>query len=139
MAEARTKASKASVDAFLNAIADPQKRDDCREIATLMQQASGAKPEMWGKIVGFGRRTVTYAGGRTSEWMLVAFAPRKSNITLYLHSGFAGRDALLDRLGKHSCGKGCVYIKRLADIDRPNLKKLIDASVKHARDTSTAS
>jgi hypothetical protein len=138
MAEIKTKVNKGSVDGFLDAIENDQVRDDCRAIAALMQQASKAKPEMWGAgIVGFGRRTCTYASGRTLEWMLVAFAPRKQNITLYLWPGFAAREEFLAKLGKHSCGKGCVYIKRLSDVHLPTLKKMVKTSVQYARESST--
>jgi len=92
---------------------------------------------MWGSsIVGFGDAHYKYASGREGDWMQVAFSPRKQNITLYLSSGFEGRDELLSQLGKHSCGKGCVYIKRLSEVHLPALKKLIHASVKHTRKTN---
>lgn len=138
MAELKTKVNTASVDAFLDAIENDQVRDDCRAIAALMQQASKAKPEMWGSsIVGFGRRTCRYASGREVDWMLVAFSPRKQNITLYLWPGFEAREEFLARLGKHSCGKGCVYIKRLSDVHLPTLTKMVKASIQHARKSST--
>jgi hypothetical protein len=136
MAEAKTKVNSASVDAFFNSIDDEQKREDCKAIATLMQQATKAKPEMWGgSIIGFGRHVYTGASGRRAEWMEIALSPRKQNITLYLWPGFDGRDDLLARLGNHACGKGCVYIKRLSDVHLPTLNKLIKASVKATRST----
>ncbi len=132
MAELKTKLNDASVDDFLNAIKDEQVRQDCWAIAKMMQEAAKAEPKMWGSsIVGFGSSHYKYASGREGDWMQVAFSPRKQNITLYISSGFEGRDELLTRLGKHSCGKGCVYIKRLSDVHLPTLKKLIKASVKH--------
>jgi hypothetical protein len=134
MAEAKTKVSRASVDAFFNSIDDEQTREDCKAIAAMMQQATKAKPEMWGaSIVGFGRHLYTGAGGRQAEWMKIALSPRKQNITLYLWPGFPGRDELLARLGNHACGKGCVYIKRLSDVHLPTLNKLIKESVKATR------
>lgn len=138
MAEPKTKVNKASVDAFLDTIQDEQKRDDCKTIAAIMRQATKAKPEMWGAgIVGFGRRTVTYANGRQAEWMLTALSPRKQNITLYLWPEFEARDDLMASLGKHSCGKGCLYIKRLSDVHLPTLEKLVKASVDQAIKSST--
>lgn len=132
MAELKTKLNDASVDDFLNAIKDEQVRKDCRAITDMMQKATKAKPQMWGSaIVGFGSRRYKYASGREIDWMLIAFSPRKQNITLYISSGFEGYDELLAQLGKHSCGKGCLYIKRLSDVHLPTLKKLINASVKH--------
>ena len=134
MAEIKTKRNDASVDDFLNAIKDDEVRNDCWTIVDIMQKATKAKPEMWGSsIVGFGRYHYKYASGREGDWMLIAFSPRKQNITLYIWSGFEGYDELMTQLGKHSSGKGCVYIKRLSDVHLPTLKKLINASVKHKR------
>jgi hypothetical protein len=139
MAEPKTRVNKASVASFLDSIEDEQKRDDCKTIAGIMQQATKAKPEMWGSsIVGFGRHVYAGASGRQAEWMVIALSPRKQNITLYLWPQFKGRDDLLASLGKHSCGKGCVYIKRLSDVHVPTLKKLIKASVAAAGSTAPA-
>ncbi len=132
MADIKTKLNDASVDDFLNSIKDEQVRKDCRTIAEIMQKATNAKPQMWGtSIVGFGSYHYKYASGREGDWMLTAFSPRKQNITLYIMAGFAGYDELMAKLGKHSCGKSCLYIKRLSDVHLPTLKKLINASVKH--------
>lgn len=137
MAELKTKLNDASVDDFLNAIKDEQIRQDCWAIAEIMRKATKAEPKMWGSsIVGFGSYRYKYASGREGDWMQVAFSPRKQNISLYITSGFEGRDELLAKLGKHSCGKGCVYIKRLSDIHLPTLRKLINASVKHMLKTN---
>jgi len=133
MAEAKTRKTATSVGAFLAGIADEQVRKDCRAIAGIMAKATKAKPAMWGSsIVGFGTRRITYANGRDADWMVVAFSPRKQNIVLYLSSAFPEREPLLKTLGQHSCGKGCVYIKRLADVHLPTLRKLVTASVKHS-------
>lgn len=132
MAELKTKLNDASVDDFLNSIKDEQVRKDCLAIAEIMQKATKAKPKMWGaSIVGFGSYRYKYASGREGDWMLVAFSPRKQNLTLYVFGGFEGYDELMAQLGKHSCGKSCIYIKRLSDLHLPTLKKLITASVKH--------
>jgi hypothetical protein len=101
-----------------------------------MQKATKAKPEMWGtSIVGFGRYKWRGAGGKEVEWMITAFAPRKTNLTLYLWPEFDDKNELLAKLGKHSCGKGCLYLKRLSDVHVPTLTKLINASVTHALTT----
>jgi hypothetical protein len=135
MAEPKTKPTKVSVDAFLNALPNDETRADCRAIAGLMGRATSADAEMWGpSIIGFGRRTLTYANGKEREMMLVAFSPRKQAITLYLGE-FEGRQALLDKLGTHSCGKGCVYIKRLSDVDLPTLEQLVKAAAKNSART----
>ena len=135
MAEAKTRLTKASVDAFLDALPDEQTRQDCRSIAALMRRATSSDPEMWGaNIVGFGRKTLTYANGKQAQWMVIAFSPRKQAITLYLGE-FDGRQTLLDKLGTHSCGKGCVYLKRLSDVHVPTLEKLIKTAVRHSART----
>lgn len=133
MAEIKTKVNKASVSKFLGAIKDDQVRKDCKRIAVMMKEATGKKAEMWGtNIVGFGR--LTYHGrSRSVEWMEAAFAPRKGVITLYLMAGFTGSEELLKRLGKHTRGKGCLYLKQLADVDEAILNKLVVASVKQVR------
>ena len=137
MAELKTKRNDVSVDDYLDSIKDEQVREDCLAIADIMQKATKAKPQMWGpSIVGFGSRRYKYASGREIDWMLIAFSPRKQNITLYISSGFDGYDELTAKLGKHSSGKGCLYIKRLSDVHLPTLKKLINASVKHMLKTN---
>jgi hypothetical protein len=133
MAELKTKLTNASVDEFLDTIANEQVRDDCRTIAAIMQKATNAPPRMWGSsIVGFGTLRYRYANGKDAEFMLTAFSPRKQNITLYLGQLEKQRE-LLDKLGSHSCGKGCLYIKRLSDVHMPTLTKLVKSSVALAR------
>ena len=132
MAELKTKPNDQSVEAFLNAVDDEQKRQDCFTILALMKEITGAEPIMWGdSIVGFGTYHYTYASGRAAEWFLVGFAPRKRNLTLYVMSGFDQYDALLQNLGKFSTGKSCLYIKKLEDIDMQVLRELIKQSVDH--------
>ena len=133
MAEVKTRLTGASVDDFLDGIANEQVRDDCRTIADIMENATQAPARMWGSsIVGFGSRRYMYASGKEAEFMLTAFSPRKQNITLYLGHLEEQRD-LLDQLGTHSCGKGCLYIKRLSDVHMPTLTKLVKTSVAYAR------
>ena len=134
MAGIQTRKTKASVSSFLNAIEDDQKRQDCKAVAAIMQKATRSKPAMWGPaIIGFGTSTYVYPDGREMDWMLVAFSPRKQNITLYLGTGFPEYDSLMEKLGTHSCSKACLYIKRLSDVHVPTLTRLVQASVKHAR------
>lgn len=138
MAQPKTQVNGASVAAFLNAIDDDRLRADARAVARIMQSATRAKPRMWGSsIVGFGTYRQVYANGKTGEWMLVAFAPRKQKVTLYL-GGLEENRELLSQLGSHSCGKGCLHIKRLSDIHLPALKKLVQISVKRRRDSERA-
>jgi hypothetical protein len=132
MAEPKTRATGASVGAFLAGIEDAQVRRDCRAVMDMMSKATKAKPRMWGgSIVGFGTHPIKYASGREADWPIAAFSPRKQNIVLYLSASFPARDALLKTLGNHSCGKGCVYIKRISDVHVPTLRALVNASVKH--------
>jgi hypothetical protein len=134
MPEVKTKLTGASVDDFLDTIENDQVRDDCRAIAQIMEKAAKAPPRMWGSsIVGFGTTKYRYASGREAEFMLTAFSPRKQNITLYLTPRLSEYRDLLHKLGTHSCGKGCLYIKRLSDVHVPTLTKLVKASVADIR------
>ena len=134
MAELKTRANDRSVEEFLEAIPDPGRREDCRALSQLMQEVTGAEPRMWGdSIVGFGIYHYKYASGREGDWPLTGFSPRKRNLTIYLTSGFDGYGALLEKLGKHKTGVGCLYINRLADVDRQGLRELVSRSVAQMR------
>jgi hypothetical protein len=129
-AELKTKATAGSVDVFINA-QSPEVAADCRTIMALMTKATGEDPKLWGSgIVGFGRYHYTYASGREGDWFLLGFSPRKANITLYISGGFDGAEGLLDALGNHTIGKGCLHIKRLAQVDLKVLEKLLSKGVK---------
>jgi hypothetical protein len=132
VAELKTKPNEASVARFLEGVADPARREDCRVLVRLMREATGAQPRMWGtSVVGFGSYHYRYASGRGGDWFRVGFSPRKQDLTLYLMSGLAPHAALLGKLGKHKTGKSCLYIKRLADVDRKVLARLVAASAGH--------
>jgi hypothetical protein len=134
MAEAKTKPTEQSVEGFLNTVSDQQKREDCFSLLELMKQATQTEPQMWGSsIVGFGSYHYIYASGRSGDAPLTGFSPRKQNLVLYLMGGFDQYDELLRKLGKHTVGKSCLYIKRLADVDLPTLKTLVQQSVSHMR------
>ena len=131
MAEAKTRPTDQSIASFIKKIPDPQTREDCFAIAKLMKEATRCDPQMWGSaLVGFGTRRIQYAGGREADWPLIAFSPRKQNLTLYIMTRSDGHAGLLKKLGKHKVSGGCLHIKRLSDIDLPTLKKLIRESVK---------
>lgn len=131
MAELKTKVNDASVDKFLNNVKDKSVRDDCYKILEIMKKATRAEPKMWGtSIIGFGSYHYKYASGREGDWMLTGFSPRKQNLTLYIMPGFDEYDDLLEKLGKHTTGKSCLYIKRLEDVDMKVLKDLVAKSVK---------
>jgi hypothetical protein len=137
MAELKTKRNDASVEAFLNGIADERKRQEAFAILHLMQEVTGETPTMWGDtIVGFGSYHYKYASGREADWMLTGFSPRKQNLTVYIMAGFDQYDNLLARLGKHSTGSSCLYIKKLQDIDLAVLRELVSQSVAHMKATN---
>jgi Domain of unknown function (DU1801) len=139
MAELKTKPTEESVEKYLKGIADPVKRQDSLTVLKLMTEITGQKPKMWGtSIVGFGSYHYEYASGQKGDWPIIGFSPRKQNLTLYVLNGSAGEDELLQKLGKHSTGKYCLYIKRLGDVDLPTLKKLIKQSFKRATKKSSS-
>lgn len=134
MAELKTAKTRASVAAFLAAIADPARRRECKAVARMMKEATGASPRMWGgSIVGFGDMRCKYASDREVDWFLAGFSPRKDGLTLYLMPNLDAHGALLKKLGKHSTGKSCLYIRRLEDVDQAVLERLITDGVKTAR------
>ena|SRR5687768_11481284 len=134
MAENKTTPNDQSVEQFLNAIEDERKRKDSFTIVELMKQITGMEPTMWGSsIIGFGSYHYKYESGREGDSVLAGFSPRKQNLTIYNMGGFEQSDDLLKKLGKHTTGKGCLYIKRLDDIDLPTLKRLIEESVKNVK------
>lgn len=132
MAELKTKPTAESVETFLNGIADDNRRQDCFRVLELMKKETKAEPAMWGtSIVGFGRHKYKYESGREGEWFLTGFSPRKDSLTLYLMSGVERHGRLLKKLGKHKTGKGCLYIKKIDDIDLPTLREIIRECVNH--------
>jgi hypothetical protein len=134
MAELKTKPTGASVEEYLNTVEDETKRRDSFVILQIMQQATGAEPRMWGSnIVGFGDRHYHYASGREGDWFIVGFSPRKQNLTLYLTFGGLEDIKLLEKLGKYKTGKGCLYLKKLQDVDLGVLKELINTIVDDIR------
>ncbi len=135
MPENKTKATKLSVSAFIDALTDPARCTDAKELVKLMQRASGEKPKLWGpSIVGFGSSHYKYDSGREVDVPLISFSPRKAALVLYNMMGHSEAKALLAKLGKHTTGKGCLYIKKLADVDRTVLEMLIRNAVAHYRD-----
>ena len=130
MAEIKTKVNAASVSAFVAKIKDADERADANAIVEIMEAATKSKGKMWGTaIVGFGEKEVLYAGGKTAQWLQIGFSPRKGKLALY-GLGISRHADLLAKLGKHDTGKGCLYIKSLADVNLPTLKKLVKESVK---------
>ena len=125
----KTRVNEASVEGFLNSVKDEQARADCFEILKIMKQVTKEEPKMWGtSIIGFGSYHYKGASGREGDWMLTGFSPRKQNLTLYLMGGFDTHVDLLKKLGKHKTSVGCLYIKKLEDVDVKILKELIKKS-----------
>jgi hypothetical protein len=140
VAKLKTQPNKASVAAFLDGIADDQRRKDAFTVLALMKKVTKAEPKMWGpSIVGFGDRRLQYASGRALDWFLAGFSPRKAAMTLYLMGGLEPQAALLKTLGKHKTGKGCLYIQNLNEIDMPTLTALIRNSVSRPDETFLSS
>lgn len=134
MAELKTKKNQASVQAFLEQVTDPVKQEDALWVSQVMGEVVGEPAVMYGSsIVGFGSYDFTYASGKAGSWFLVGFSPRKQNLVLYIMPGFSKYEELLAQLGKHKIGKSCLYVKKLADIDRTILKQLIAESVAFMR------
>jgi hypothetical protein len=126
MAEAKTRPSAQSVASYLKAIEDPARRADCEALVALMRRVTKREPAMWGtSIVGFGLYRYTYESGRSGEACAIGLASRKGDISVYLSSEAPAQDALLRTLGKHKMGKGCLSIKRLADVDTAVLESII--------------
>jgi hypothetical protein len=133
MAELKTIPTKLSVDKFLRGIKDEKKREDCYQVLNMMEKATKSKAKMWGTgIVGFGDYHYVYESGREGDWFVTGFSPRKQNLTLYMMGGFHQFEDLMQKLGKYSTGKGCLYINKLEDVDIKVLKELIAKSVKSA-------
>ncbi len=130
MAENKTRPTGASVAAHLAAMADEGRRQDCEALARLMARATGEAATMWGpSIVGFGSYHYRYESGREGDSCLTGFAARKGDISVYLMAAFPERDVLLGRLGKYKMGKGCLYLRRLSEVDLEVLEQLVAASV----------
>lgn len=131
MGELKTRVNKNSVNDFINAVPDEARRADCQALLKLFKEATGLQPKMWGtSMIGFG--SYHYKSERSKQegdWPLTAFAPRQDTLSIYVMPGFPPYASLLKKLGKFKTSVGCLYIKRLADIDPAVLEKLIHCSV----------
>ena len=134
MAENKTKPTEVSVAAFVNTLTDQTRRADAKALVKLMQSAAGEKPKMWGpSIIGFGSYHYRYDSGREGDMPLVGFSPRKAATVLYGVMVSSDSKALLVQLGKHTTGKGCLYIKKLADVDLRVLEAIVVKSLAATR------
>ena len=137
LAELKTKENDADVISFLSALPDEQKREDSLALLKMMKAVTRTEPMMWGgSIVGFGKYIYTSpATGRSGEWFMTGFSPRKQNLTVYFITGFSNYDALMKKLGKYKISGGsCLYINKLADVDIKVLKELVTASWKYMKE-----
>lgn len=133
-AELKTKKTDASVEDFLNSIADEQRRADCFAVVEMMKKATKAEPKMWGtSIIGFGHYHYKYASGRENDWFQIGFSPRKNDLTLYFCDGVERHKELLTQLGKFKHSVSCLYVKRLADLDAKVLKQMMQNSVANVK------
>lgn len=130
----KTVPTDVSVEAFINALPNEQKKQDSYTLINMMQEVTGYEPYMWGPtIIGFGNYHYKYDSGREGDAPLAGFSPRKAALSLYFESEFPGREEFLAKLGKHKAAVACVYVNKLADIDLVVLKKMTMASVKHTK------
>ena len=134
MPDNKTKTKASGVSSFLDKVKQPARRADADALVKMMRRATGQPPAMWGpSIVGFGSYHYVYESGREGDMPIVAFSPRSSALVLYGLRGGAGSDALLKKLGKHTTGSGCVYIKAMADVDQKVLETLVTRAVNARR------
>ena len=129
MAEQKLKPTAQSVDAFLNDLGDERRRADCLALLGLMKRVTKTEPQIWGNgVVGFGNYHYKYASGHEGDCFIAGFAPRKTALTLYVTAGVERFPRLLAKLGKHKAGKGCLYIKKLDDVNLSVLEDLLTQS-----------
>ena len=131
----------ASVEGFLARVPDERRREDARRLCAMMQEVTGEPPVMWGtSIIGFGTYHYRYASGHEGDSALAGFSPRSQHLVIYLASEFGDRyQPVLARLGPHKAGKGCLYLRRLGDVDHDALRELIDRSARVHRGIGRAS
>jgi hypothetical protein len=136
MYELKTKETDNSVIEFIEAVDNPKKREDAYKLLDVFTETSGYPAKMWGpSIIGFGSYHYKYASGHEGDAPLVGFSPRKAKISLYFATGDSAREELLKKFGKHTSGKACVYVNKVADIDTDVLKELITQSIKFLQET----
>ena len=132
MAEIKTKATEVSVDEFIEAVPNPQRREDAKKVRALFERLTGEPAKMWGPtIIGFGSYHYKYESGHEGVMCRMGFSPRKAELVLYVLTGFAGQEALLARLGRHKTGKVCLYIRKLQDVDDAVLEEIATRALAH--------
>ncbi len=130
--EIKTQLNDGDVITFLNSVENEQRREDAFRLLDIMSECTGESPKMWGKsIIGFGSYHYKYASGQEGDWMAAGFSPRKKAMTLYIMAGFPKFEEQLSKLGKHTHGKSCLYVKSLDDVDENILRQIITISYNH--------
>ncbi len=132
MAETKTKPTQISVEAFIDAVENPVRRDDAKEVCAMLERITGESPKMWGpSIIGFGSYHYKYDSGHEGDMCRLGFSPRKAELVLYVLTEDPGQTEKLTRLGKHKTGKSCLYIKKLADVDMGVLEEITRTALAH--------
>jgi len=135
MAELKNRKNDNDVIEFLNRIDNEQRKQDCFKLLELFREITDETPKMWrSSIIGFGSYHYKYESGREGDWFLTGFSPRKSNLSIYITSGFKKNEAIMENLGTYKTGSSCLYIKKLSDIDLEKLKTLVEKSVKFMKE-----
>ena len=135
MSSNKTVETDTSVENFINAVDNEQKRNDSWDLIALMKEITGSEPKMWGNsLVGFGQYHYKYASGREGDFFITGFSPRKAALTVYIMPGFDRYEKLMAKLGPYKTGKSCLYLRNLNVIDRDVLKEIIRDSVDVMRD-----
>ncbi|MYF70911.1 MAG: DUF1801 domain-containing protein [Proteobacteria bacterium] len=134
MSQRKTMQNSADVNAFLDAVENPRRRSDAKQLLALMRKVTGAPPKMWGPgIVGFGKYHYRYASGREGESLRVGFSPRKQNLVIYIMPGFSDYGEILEQLGKFRTGRSCLYVNKLDDVDLVLLEQLVRESFREMK------
>ncbi|MEO1254797.1 MAG: DUF1801 domain-containing protein [Bacteroidota bacterium] len=130
MADLKTKLNDQSVTDFVESVEPEWKKQDAKQILNLLHKVTGEQPKMWGNsIIGFGKYHYKYESGREGDWFLAGFSPRKQDTTIYMTGGFDNLGELLTKLGKHKKSVGCLYLKKLEDVNIDILEKMIQKSI----------
>ncbi|MEM5517637.1 DUF1801 domain-containing protein [Henriciella sp. AS95] len=133
-AENKTKPTAQSPTAFIDSVENKTRRDDAKRLLKIFAEVTNLEPKMWGpSIIGYGRYHYKYESGREGDFLLTGFSPRKSNLAIYILSGYSGLEAQLEQLGKHKLGKSCLYINKLADVDEDVLREIIKHGIQYMR------
>jgi hypothetical protein len=139
MSDIKTKVNDGDVDAFINSVADEKKRRDSFALLEIFKRLTKEPPKMWGSsMIGFGQYHYKSEKSRQEgDWLLTGFSPRKQALTLYIMHGLEDQTDLLEKLGKHKTGMGCMYINKLEDVDLDVLEKLIKKSYLYMKESNT--